>query len=387
MLPFFAGLTKLSNSSVCSILMKVVKKPLDTKSVMVRMTENPDYESSDSRKPLLALMNCIYESQNKDIYKFVKFVDEPETFPVSFTGLGLDPMDCMSLGYFFASKQLDKLFSVELVRCCIGDIGIEVFMKELTRGCMPKGGNGIILSLTGSECSHHGVKCICETMCQTLILQGLAFVDWILYQRKVDAAESLTIDIISALTYLIEGLCKRSARYRCISLQQFALHKCVNCKHTYHIILLIAFGNLQHLDLNNNDIGRSSVMSLLAQSLRHSNTLVGLQMDECNINDSGLQHLGSGLQHNKTITFLSIANNSFSSEALSSFLKMLCTAKLQCLQLESLTPQHNTIVKRINAHRFQFYLPPLELWRFKSLPNELCKSFYSLPNSLSMRTH
>ena len=149
-------------------------------------------------------------------------------------------------------------------------------------------------------------------MSQAPILQGLAFVDWILYQRKVDPAEPLTIDIISAVTYLTEGLCKRSARYRCISLQQFALHKSVNYKHTYYIMLLIAFGSLQYLDLNNNDIGRRSVMSLLAQSLKHSRTLKVLQMNECNIS-GGLQHLG------RNYYFLSIANNLFSSEALSSF--------------------------------------------------------------------
>ena len=51
---------------------------------MVRMTENPDSESSDSRKPLLVLMNRIYESQEKDVCKLVKFVDEPELKPIMY---------------------------------------------------------------------------------------------------------------------------------------------------------------------------------------------------------------------------------------------------------------------------------------------------------------
>ena len=55
-LPFYAGLTKLSNSSACRILMKVTEKPMDFRSHTDRMTHNPDSESSDSRRLLLALM-------------------------------------------------------------------------------------------------------------------------------------------------------------------------------------------------------------------------------------------------------------------------------------------------------------------------------------------
>ena len=227
-------------------------------------------------------------------------------------------------------------------------------------------------------------------MSQAPILQGLAFVDWILYQRKVDPAEPLTIDIISALTYLTEGLCKRSARYRCISLQQFALHKSVNYKHTYYIMLLIAFGSLQYLDLNNNDIGRRSVMSLLAQSLKHSRTLVVLQMNECNINDGGLQHLGSVLQDHETILHLSIVDNPFSSKGLTFFLQKLCSvhSRLQILQLESqrCEPAHNRIVQRINnAYRQRLHITPLEVVEFEKGPIEsFVPAFFK---ALTMRKH
>ena len=66
-------------------------------------------------------------------------------------------------------------------------------------------------------------------------------------------------------------------------------------------MLLIAFSCLQALDLTNNDVGRLSVMSLLTQSLKHSGILVVLQMNKCNINDGGLQHIGRALQDNETI--------------------------------------------------------------------------------------
>ena len=377
-LPFYAGLTKLSNSSVCSILTEVTKKALDIESVMASMTQNPDSESSDSRKPLLALMNCIYESQNKDICRLVNFInvsDSADSY-VSFSGLALDPMDCISLGYFFANKHLDKVCGIGLETCHVGDTGIEVLMKELSKGCMAKDAKGIILMLTGSDCSHRGVECISETMSQAPILWGLSFGGWISYGFNATAS----------LTYLTKGLC-RSTRCRCICLQA-----CVSYKHTYHLILLIAFGNLQTLDLTNNDIGSSSVMSLLGQSLKLSRTLMELLMNNCNISDGGLQHLGSVLHDNESITCLCIPNNPFSSKAFSSFLEILCTAnvhsRLQKLQLEPqrCKTEHECIL-RTNMYRLRSDMPPLKILECKEIPDKLIKSFTSLPNSLSMHKH
>ena len=223
-LPFYAGLTKLSNSCVCSILTEVTKKPLDFVSFAERIARNIDSESPDSRRLLLALMNCIYESQNKGICRLANFshlFSDPQLHYASFTGLDLDPMDCMSLGYFFANKQLDQPCAVGLNGCCVGDIGIEVLMKELSQGCiLSEKAIGIELVLSGSECSPYGMKCIGEAISHAPVLWGLQFVGWNLY--KIDAA--------ICLKYLVEGLCRRSVEFQSISLQ-----KCVSYKHTYHL--------------------------------------------------------------------------------------------------------------------------------------------------------
>ena len=377
-LPFYAGLTKLSNSSVCSILTEVTKNPLDQNAVIARLTQNPGSESSDSRKLLLALMNCIYESQNKDICNLANFLpSDPGCISprVTFSGLTLDPMDCISLGYFFANKQLDKVCELELADSHVGDIGIEVFMKELSRGCMSKESMGIEVGLSGVDCSHRGVKCISETMSQTPILQGLHFANWILYE--VDAA--------AALKYLIEGLSRSSARSK-----RIVLYLCVSYKHTYHLALLIAFGKLQCLDLSYNDIGRPSAMSLLAQSLKHNRTLVALILNDCKINDGGLQQLGSTLQDHETIIVLSIADNPFSSEALIFFLEILCSvhSRLQILQLESqrCEPAHDDIVQRINnTYRQGLHILPLMVMEFEKGPIEsLVPAFFK---ALTMLKH
>ena len=292
---------------------------------------------------------------------------------VSFTGLGLDPMDCMSIGYFFANKQLDKMCELDLSQCRVGDIGVEVFMQELSQGCRPKEAKGIELYLSGKDCSHLGVKCISETMSQAPILQGLCFVGWI--RHRIDATTSFK--------YLVEGTCRRSAK-----IEHLAIHKSLN----YEQVLLIAFSCLQALDLTNNDIGRPSVISLLAKSLQHNRTLVVLQMNECNISDGGLQHLGSVLQDHETILRLSIADNPFSSKALTFFLKTLCTvhSRLLYLRLESerckpLAPEHSSIIRRINMYRSPSY--ELMVTEYIKRPSEPVKSFYSLPKALSTYKH
>ena len=55
----------------------------------------------------------------------------------------------MSIGYFFANKQLDKnICEVRLDHCRVGDIGVEVFMLELSQCCRPKEAKGIELYLS-----------------------------------------------------------------------------------------------------------------------------------------------------------------------------------------------------------------------------------------------
>ena len=97
--------------------MKVSKNPLDLKSHTERMVQNPNSESSDSRRPLLALMNCIYELQKKMFITWWTFY--MIILLVSFAGLPLDPADCISLKELYHGT-------------CIVVLN-EVFMKKLSK--------------------------------------------------------------------------------------------------------------------------------------------------------------------------------------------------------------------------------------------------------------
>ena len=114
-----------------------------------------------------------------------------------------------------------------------------------------------------------------------------------------------------------------------------------------------------------------------------------LMMYECNINDGGLKHLRSALQDNETITYLSIANNPFSSKALTFFLKKLFHSKLQDLEMEQqwyeqLAPEHKSILERMDIYRLIRGIPPLMILKQRNVSSEFLKSFASLPNALTL---
>ena len=74
-LPFYAGLTKLATESARKILLEVTKFPLDKVTVLRDKSCNT---SSDKRMLLLALLNCIYESQNPVLCRLINPPTSPE---------------------------------------------------------------------------------------------------------------------------------------------------------------------------------------------------------------------------------------------------------------------------------------------------------------------
>ena len=136
-LPFYAGLTGLSNEGACGILLEVTKQPLDWYAVSLALSHTL-HESSDRRRLFLALLNCIYEAQNPSICKLVNPPLHPANRGIfleagvppdgctdvsmssccfSFSHLGLDAVDCLSIGYFIFNKCLlsNKQLEVDLI--------------------------------------------------------------------------------------------------------------------------------------------------------------------------------------------------------------------------------------------------------------------------------
>ena len=66
-LSFYAGMTHLHDSGIQDILFEVLNRDLNSKSVIKGVLSNRN-PAADSRRQLLALCNCLYESQNQDLW-------------------------------------------------------------------------------------------------------------------------------------------------------------------------------------------------------------------------------------------------------------------------------------------------------------------------------
>ena len=366
-LPFYAGLTRLSNEGARGILLKVTKDPLDYMAVALAM-QHTLHESSDRRRLLLALLNCIYEAQKPSICKLVN----PPLHPsytgmtqdhvaaisgtllkqmISFDFLGLDAVDCLSIGYFIhkkcvGSKNLNSLW-MHLGHCYIGDTEIEILLKHIRQ--VPSSGPKICLNLLENTMSHTAIKSISDTLIQTSVIECL-FLQGCLHPAVTD--------IKSALKYLIEGVSRHTSLV-CLSIG----HCSLGSAYAYHLALFAAVCNTEQLILSLNNI--RSAIPFIAEGIKYNRAIKGLELVACYISDSDLLILGEALQKNDTLTELNIGRNPFSSNALTLFLKgfigtnsRLCTVDVLC---HLLSDEQRHIIKKINTVRFFQFAPPLQV--------------------------
>ena len=367
-LPFYAGLTGLSNEGACGILLEVTKQPLDKYAVMQALSHTL-HESSDRRRLLLALLNCIYEAQKPSICKLVNpplhpaysgMYQEAGLLPrfytqrsmsysfISFSHLGLDAVDCLAIGYFIFNKCLvsKKLLHVDLGHCCIGDTEVEILIKHIRK--VPSGKAGVALDLQWNTLSHGAITALSDTLIQTSALQGI-YLDGCLHPAITD--------IKSALKYLIEGVSRNS------SLKLLEIGDCsLGPAHAYHLALLAAVCNTSNLSLSRNNI--RSIIPFIAEATRHNRAIKNLGLTGCYIYDRELILLGGALQQNDKLQCLGIAQNPFSSRALSWFLNGLIGTNSRLCRLvvdHPLTDVQRRTIGLINYIRLQQSLPQLQV--------------------------
>ena len=367
-LPFYAGLTRLYNEGVRGVLLEVTKQPLDRYAVATAL-QHTLHESTDRRRLVLALLNCIYEAQKPSICKLVnpplhpvwigmvqeggfapdsKLIMGLTNLKISLDFLGLDAVDCLSIGYFIhkkcvVSKHLTTVH-FELGFCCIGDTEIEILIKHIRQ--VPSSGPGVGLDLAYNTMTHRAIKSISDTLIQTSALSDI---------NLYGCLHPAVTDINCALKYLIEGVSRNT------SLETLNIGDCsLGPAHAYHLALLAAVCNTEHLNLTN--IRRA--IPFIAEAIKHNKAIQKLYLHDCNISDRELLVLGEALQQNDTLTELVIADNPFSSNALTLFLKQfigtnssLCTVVIS----RSLSDEQRRTVNSINILRSYQSAPPLKV--------------------------
>ena len=354
-LPFYAGLTELANESARNILLEVTKFPLDEVTVICDKSFNT---SSDKRMLLLALLNCIYESQNPALCRLVnpptssQYMEqfyitehlsdasiqqgliEKHGSILALAQLKLTPADCLSVGYFILN--FNNKVEIDLECCLLSEAAVESLMKQLRKPCYTAPGH-IAIVLSDNPLTDKIVQCIGNTLAQTLALYRLELCGCFHF--------ATSSDITVFLKYIIEGTSRNS------TLEFLALSDCcLGPEHGYHLALMIAVSNIQELALERNNIG--SAILLIVKAVLH-NKVEWLFLATCCISDRELHSIGIALQGNASLFCLSIYNNLFSLPSLTEFLQLLIfNIGLQFLSLNhSLTDEQKDIVKKINQTR------------------------------------
>ena len=279
-LPFYAGLSGLSNEGACAILLEVTKQPLDVFAALQALSHTP-HESSDRRRLLLALLNCIYEAQKPSICKLVNPPLNPaiegmfqeagctsgsytqarlsDCF-ISLSYLGIDAVDCLAIGYFIINKCLlsKQILHVELGQCNLGDTEVEILMKNIRK--VPSNEGTVEIVISNNTIGHEAITAISDTLIQSSALHHI---------NLSSCLHPATMNTKSALKYLIEGVSRNT------SLVSLTISNCfLGPAHAYHLALLAAVCNTTNLILARNNI--RSAIPFIAEAIKHNRAIESL---------------------------------------------------------------------------------------------------------------
>ena len=163
--------------------------------------------------------------------------------------------------------------------------------------------------------------------------------------------------VTTNLTYLIEGLCRRSLSSIRLGLD---LSGNITTEHAHYLVLLLTACPLHLFQLSHTDIRQA--MPLIAEALKHNVGLRQIFFSGCNIGDRSLLHLGKALQVNKTVALLVVDQNLFSSSAVKAFLRSQFSSGLLRMDIgRALNEEEIKVYRDLLYFRTQNKLPRLDI--------------------------
>ena len=164
-LSFYAGLTKMVNMDAFELLLKVQDLPLGRMALPQQLKSHPDDPGSDPRRLLVALMNCIYESGRHELYTHFhperKINENRHIVEISFDGLHLTPVDCLSIGCFLGNTDITSaVITAKLAMCNINDAAFKMLMHQILSNKASEYNPVIHFDFTGNPLTHNGIEFI-----------------------------------------------------------------------------------------------------------------------------------------------------------------------------------------------------------------------------------
>ena len=365
-LSFYAGLTRLDvPTEICHLLLRVMENRLHLNTVVDKLQSSDTYKQADDmRRHILALTNCIYESQKVELMNHIPFSPEmvednvilasdfdrnnrhPHIeIPLPF--MILYPTDCLSIAYFvrYACELIQKPSYVvlNLSSCMLKVQEIKALSQEL---CKPIQNHNLCLNLSYVWLTKQALQLIRTVLTSQSGVFGLV------------VTGCMIEDIHLALKYFIEGLNPKSLTY--LSINELIWPEPI----IHHLVLLLHSGQyLTTLNLCGCKFVFTNprAMSLFCEALKYSSNLMRLFLDGCDINDQLLQFLAAAVTEGCRIQALDIGWNCYTSAGLTRFLQTLINrvrhTRLLVLSTDELETEHHSLVKEFNLKREELTWP------------------------------
>ena len=368
-LPFYAGLTSLSNSKALTVMSQALGPASQIDTIVLELLTR-----DDPRLKALTFLSCLFECQNesllfleetelshdKKIQHFAaqKFIEANMLPPIetytkavralNVNHLALTPLECLAVGYYMQVKSRipkTRLRHISLYNCSVDHLGMHLLFTELKKNITRRTRGRVHLILTNIKFDKDLLHPLKELAQGQSNLAGLGL---------QNCFDPLLVNLSSALKYLIEGLSNNSS---CEFVDLKANH--FNSTHIYHFILMFRFcPQLKCLYLGLFDL--SNIMPLFCSALTFT-TLLYLDLTECNISDSELILLGKSVSKLRSLVHLKIHDNPYTDSGLMDFLKFFLNNPYSRLTFlgfyRQLNEDHKLILQEINRFRSALVLP------------------------------
>ena len=212
----------------------------------------------------------IYETQNPHLCTSVvpgysQVTKDPILRFFSLAGLGLNPLDCLSVGFFMGNTS----YTVFTLQNCLSDTALAVLIKQLS--------------------THHETR-RAPTNCLTISPDNISAETGKLLKDLIQHTSVSVLNLATvstdALKNVIEGI------YHTMSTDEYSRSVTLNCPkpcHFNHIILLMMCPRLHSLELFGFTLNSNSVMKIMMQAIKMSKIGI-LCLIEAEIDDAGLGH-------------------------------------------------------------------------------------------------
>ncbi len=122
-----------------------------------------------SRRPLLSLINCLYEAEDSSLCVFVADLLN-HVLNLDYTTM--NPIDCLSVGYFASvCSNTSNDFRLSLTSCSISDQGSKFLARGLSK--CPNSHSKISLDLGNNDIHEEGIHHIAEVIENTSLISEL----------------------------------------------------------------------------------------------------------------------------------------------------------------------------------------------------------------------